>query len=199
MISGQSGRLIWPMDPLDDLVTRWRGGDAEAFTELVRRLLPALRCAVAARADSPELVDEIVQRTLITVHQRMADYRGPGAFAAWSKSIAINHLRDEWRSRQRFARLRGDALGEVLAQGGLGDVDDPAADAEAGRLAALSRCLERLQPGARRLLDLRYARGMPLEELARRSRRTSGALAMALLRLREGLRRCIGDTAAEAP
>lgn len=175
---------------VDRLVLAVRAGDREAFGAIVAAIHAEVRCAIAARADSAELVDEIAQRAFVTAFQRIDQYRGPGFFAAWVKAIARHHLHDEWSARRRMAALDGDAVGEALAA--LEADGDPAEDeVEAARLARLGRCLSRLPPQSRRLIELRYVRDCSLNEIAQRSRRSADAVAMALSRLRAALRRCI--------
>jgi RNA polymerase sigma-70 factor, ECF subfamily len=72
---------------------------------------------------------------------------------------------------------------------------DAAADVQAGgseqRLAALARCLQRLDSPQRRLLDAYYRDARPIAELASESRRSVDAVHMVLVRLRAALKRCI--------
>ena len=179
------------MDAYDTLVERFRAGDAEAFSLIVRGLQDEIRCTVAARADSAEMVDEIVQRSFVSAFTRIGQYRGPGVFPAWVKSIARNHLRLEWRERARLAQASHDELGELLAASEEARVDAAEADHESVRLGRLAECLAKLEPSSRRLLEMRYAEGTRLDDLARRVQSKPGTLAMQLMRLRHALRRCI--------
>lgn len=181
------------MDDVEHLVVRFRAGDQEAFTALVAALQPELHATIAARADSAEMVDEIMQRTLVTAFTRLDQYRGPDAFVPWVKSIARNHLRSEWRSRVHLARMQQDELAELLSTAEVDESDSAESGREEQRLANLSRCLAQLKPASRHLLELRYRDGKSLNDLAREVKRSVGSLAMILMRLREGLRRCIID------
>jgi RNA polymerase sigma factor (sigma-70 family) len=61
----------------------------------------------------------------------------------------------------------------------------------AAQLEYLTHCLEQLEPRQRKLLELRYRAGESLRGLARETGRTSGAVQVALSRLRHFLLRCV--------
>jgi RNA polymerase sigma-70 factor (ECF subfamily) len=128
-------------------------------------------------------LEEVVQSTYVTAWERMAEYSGGGRLDSWLKGIALNRIRGEARHRRRMTG--GDRIAELIQP----EEPDTGPDDEVQRLA---ECLERLGPQARRLLECRYRDGMALTDLARRFRRTAGALAVALHRLRHGLRQCLG-------
>lgn len=60
-----------------------------------------------------------------------------------------------------------------------------------GHAAALERCLEKLPPRSRRLLDLRYAEDVSTEAIATAIDSTAGAVRVALFRIRTRLADCI--------
>lgn len=57
--------------------------------------------------------------------------------------------------------------------------------------AALERCVEKLPPKSRRLLDLRYVDDAPMESIARAIDSTSGSVRVMLFRIRNLLADCI--------
>ena len=119
--------------------------------------------------------------------------------------IAVFHT----RAGDVFAYLRGTA--RHLAVGRLGarvrssevlrrwtewawenDPGDTAADPEQSRqIDALRRCLQGLQESARRLVALRYDRGLDLKSIAGDLGSSVGAIKVALLRVRAALARCV--------
>ena len=66
------------------------------------------------------------------------------------------------------------------------DLDDGAE-----RVAALRHCVDKLEKTQRELLELRYRREVPLNELAKKLGRSAAALSMSLFRLRAILERCM--------
>ena len=69
--------------------------------------------------------DDLVQEVMAVVVRRLPEFehnRRPGAFRTWLRSIAVNCLRDQWRSRRRRPTATGDSdFQELLAQ-----LEDPA-------------------------------------------------------------------------
>jgi RNA polymerase sigma-70 factor (ECF subfamily) len=176
---------------VDAALARVRAGDREAYLIVVEAVQHEVRCAIAAHADSAELVEEILQRTFVTGFEKLAQYRGEGDFSAWLKAIARNHLRQEWRSRERLAAFDQDAVTALIAQAEAAELDAASAADTAEDLERLAACLELLPAAGRRLLDLRYGRGLDIDGLAQQAGRSSAAVAMALSRLRTVLRRCL--------
>ena len=179
------------MDSDDAQLDGWAraaaGGDQQAFTELVRALHRPVRRYLAARAASVAMVEELLQDTFVAAWEGLVRRQG-GSVRSWVVAIAANLLRAELRRRARTRPSDLAALERWLAE-------DPAAAEADDRAALLARCLERLEPHARWLLERRYVDGLELAELATLTRRTENALAVGLHRLRAALRRCAGEGA----
>lgn len=136
------------------------------------------------------VADDIFQEVFLTVARQQDEFDRTGNFLAWVRGIARNKVLEHWR-RQRTGRLLFDEqLLELLAESA-----ETAFDKEDERLErrreALARCLQRLAPRAREIIDLRYAE-QPLAppELARRIGWTTNAVNVALARARAFLRAC---------
>ena len=77
----------------------------------------------------------------------------------------------------------------------LGADESPCPDEE--RLhAALDKCMGKLNANQRELIKERYTPGLSVEQYAATSGRSAGSLRIALLRIRESLRRCVETTLA---
>lgn len=174
---------------IERLARAWQQGDRNAFEQLVLRLHHRLRIHVAAFCDSRELVDEVLQQTFITCFQRIDSFHQPGAFVAWLKAIARNHLMDHWRERRRCAALTGDVPERCVAEDGVADLEREEVLSERSR--RLFECLERLSPRARRLLERRHVDQRPLAEMAQHFKQTVERLSVTLHRIRQALRRCV--------
>jgi RNA polymerase sigma-70 factor, ECF subfamily len=177
---------------LDQLAIAAQGGDREAFRLLFLETHRSVRLCIAAQAASREQVDEILQATYVAAFEHLAQYRPTQTLRAWLMAIARNQLTDRWRENRRFSALNNAAVDEMLAVEVVDELENEEA-AEAGRAmtARLALCLERLPSNARAMLDRRYREGLPLAELARRFRRTTEAIGIALFRIRQGLRQCL--------
>jgi RNA polymerase sigma factor (sigma-70 family) len=180
---------------LDELAVAARGGDRVAFHELMRATLPEVRLFIAARAYSLELVEEVLQATYVAGFESLPRYEPRGTLLPWLKGIAYNRLRRELDNRARHAH---DPLEQLIAGEGAHQLDDaPAADDDT--LARMRRCLERLAPRARELLERRHIAGEPVDGLAARFATTRDAIASSLKRIRASVRACMEPAGAAAP
>ncbi len=178
---------------LDELAMRARGGDRQAFHDLMRDTMQEVRLFIAARAYSLELVEEVLQATYVACFESLARYEPRGTLLPWLKGIAYNRLRRELESRTRHAHV--DELERLLVGETARQVDDAPGPDEAV-LAALLRCLERLGPQARELLELRHSHDVSIDTLATRFARSRSAIASMLKRIRFTVRSCMEPVAA---
>jgi RNA polymerase sigma factor (sigma-70 family) len=85
----------------------------EVYTPVLEAWLASFRLQSADR-------DDIVQESLTTILQQVAEFRHagrPGSFRAWLRAIVVNRLREFWRRRNRQAQGTGDSdFAELLQQ-----------------------------------------------------------------------------------
>lgn len=174
--------------PLDDLALRARAGDAVAFQELMRATMLEIRLFIAARAHSLDLVEEVLQATYVACYESLGRYEPRGTLLPWLRGIALNRLRRELATRARHAP--GDALEQLLAGEAARSLAEAAGPDEV-TLAALRRCLDRLTPRAREILERRHAHGATLDELAAQFARSRAGIASLLKRIRLAVRTCM--------
>lgn len=158
--------------------------DADLLHRLLARrawLIAWLRVILRDR----ELAEDVFQEVCVAVARRDAaadPVRNPdGYFLTVGRHLAFAALRDRAR-RQELP----EAVLDVLAEDWLRP--DPAADA---RLDALRHCIARLPAKSRRLVDLRYQEGHPMEEVAAMVGVTAGSLYVLYSRLHKALRDCV--------
>jgi RNA polymerase sigma-70 factor, ECF subfamily len=176
-------------DEIDALASRAAKGDRAAFRALVLELEGDLRFHLVALEVSEGLADEVLQATFVSAFEKLAQYRGAGAFRAWLKVIARNHLLRALRDQQRFAALGGDALEGALVARGLEDLERmEELERQSRRLRA---CIERLPEALRTLVEGRYVEGLSSKRLAERFTRTEIWVRVTLCRTRSALRRCM--------
>jgi RNA polymerase sigma-70 factor (ECF subfamily) len=97
------------------LVERARGGDAEAFGELIDRHRDAVfRAALAALRDRAE-ADDAAQDAFLLAYRKLSTFRGESSFRTWILSIAwrtaLNRRRTWRRWWERVAVERAGAGG----------------------------------------------------------------------------------------
>lgn len=104
-------------------------GDATAHDALLRALLPILRSFYGRRMRGREEdIEDLVQETLIAVHQRRSTYDPARPFSGWLFAIARYKMIDSFRRNGRFTAMEG--LEDLLADAGFEDASNAQADVE---------------------------------------------------------------------
>lgn len=183
-------------EEIDGLVERAQRGEQQAFWDLVLQVQQDVRLFIAVLAPSSELVEEILQATLLKAHDILPKYELRRTFIQWLKGIARNLLRQELHSRSRHLSMASQTLEAVVAEACLGEIDTAPEAPEPD--AALRECMDRLAPHARELIDRRYGQGLPLNRLAQQFKKPADTICVTLHRIRETLRQCLAAKGANA-
>jgi len=179
------------------VLARARGGDREAFDQLVREYEPKLRLvarvllgpALRPYLDSVDLVQSVHKSVLLGLRDQKFAVEGPDNLLALALALVRRKVARHWRRLQRQQRLSGTAaapadLASVLA--GLSrPQDDPARAAEFHDHVA--QLCQNLNDAERRLLDLRL-QGYSPAECALELGLSAVAFRVRLTRLRQRLR-----------
>lgn len=152
--------------PEQGLLERARGGEREAFAELVRRHQDRVFGFCLSMLPDRAEAEEAAQDAFIKAFEALRDFRGDSAFSTWILSIASNHCLDRLRrrGRRRESSLDGlsqedrDRLESWLVQA------DPEASLEASDL--VGRALGQLPEEYRAVLVLREMQGLSYREIA---------------------------------
>ncbi|WP_433493455.1 RNA polymerase sigma factor [Micromonospora sp. CA-248089] len=146
----------------DDLVTRVRAGDREAYDALVaRHTASAYRTAVLLGA-GPD-AEDVVQEAFVKAYRKLSRYRAEASFRSWLLAIVANETRNLHRTRTRRDGLTlraaaADPVAAVTAEDGLDAV------LAAERRAALVAALRRLPARDREVIVCRYLLDLGEEE-----------------------------------
>jgi len=183
------------MEDVDSLVRKVRGGEVEAYAEIVRRFEQPVWRVVAAMLQNLEESREIMQQVFVTAYTKLDQYELGRDFGVWIKAIARNCVRKELRrlSREssRLAVYREHVVQRLR--------DEAAADRhEEALLEALEKCRRQLSERSADALDQRYVEGKRFEQIARRLKTTTVAVEKLLSRARIALRDCIQARLSEA-
>jgi len=129
------------------IVLRAQEGDREARELLLRRLQGVLRAFFIRRLGRHATVDDMVQNTLIRVHNGLKSLRDPEKFKAFAMKAALFELHDYYRGRHSPREVLYDPseMSGVTRQ----------SMAWAGSNIDLQRALSILTPHAQRILELR--------------------------------------------
>ena len=146
----------------------------------------AVRGFVRGLVPNRAAADDVLQEVFLTVTRRGADFRGEGNFLAWVRGIARNKVLEHYRRQRKVPLPFDEELLNLLAE----SAED--SDQILGqRREALTKCLERLAPRAREIVDLRYGdHALTPPKIAEQLAWTTNAVHVALSRARAFLREC---------
>jgi RNA polymerase sigma-70 factor (ECF subfamily) len=165
-----------------------QGGDAGAYAELLRELIPVLRAFVARMIRDPDGAEDVVQQVLLHMHRARHTYRAERPFGPWLRAIARNAARDALRARARRAAREVSVGGSELP-----DAPAPPAPQGSGALdPELGSALAALSAAQRQALELLYLEDLGIAEAAARAGTTSGAIKLRAHRALRALRERLG-------
>lgn len=154
------------------LVTQAQAGDERARATILERLEPVLRAFFIKRIGVRPDVDDLIQNTLVRVHNGLVDLKDPERLKAFAMKAALFELQDLYRGR-------------YSAKERLYDPDsppEPASPEETGGVRVdVERALSALSPRARRIIELREY-GYRYEEIAQMIGSTEAAIKMQVKR-----------------
>lgn len=134
------------------------GGDAAAFSELVRRRQSWLRNLLRRLSRDAALADDLAQEVLLQSWRSLRNLRSVGAFGAWVRQLAIN----AWLSRARSAPSVAQSTDTL----GVADSIEHAATHPTAEALDLDRALARLARDERLCVVLAYNEGMSHSEIS---------------------------------
>ena len=174
----------------DDLLGRCQRGDATALPELIARHQDRLFRTACRVLRDPARAEDAVADAFAAVWTRCRSWRGEAAASTWIYRVAYRVVLDHARARRRWWR--------VFARPAPGPAPDPAAemadrDERAHAARRLDAALAGLTPDDRALVHLHYYEGQSLAEIGAVLGVTRDALKMRLGRVRERLRKALGD------
>jgi RNA polymerase sigma-70 factor (ECF subfamily) len=129
---------------------------------------------------------EVLQETNLVLWKKADQFELGTNFIAWAFKVARFQV---MAYRQRFARDRHVFNDEIV--NGVADVFERTSDDFDRRQAALTDCLDKLQPKQRQLITDRYEDGMPVNQIAKSMAQSANAIAVAIYRVRVNLMKCI--------
>lgn len=150
-MTSDSGNLDTPL-----LVVRFLAGDDDAFRNIVERFHGRLGYYVRRICDDPHTADDVLQNVWLTVFEKLATLRDPGAFSTWLYRVARTAALQTLRSQPKWESIDDPVATADDGAADLGDFD--AAEIHAG--------LASLAPIHREVLVLRWVEAMTYEEIA---------------------------------
>jgi RNA polymerase sigma-70 factor, ECF subfamily len=159
---------------------------AEQFAILWTAAQPTISAFIRTLIPHYQQADEVLQRVAVTLVRKFDQYDPSRPFGAWAIGVAKFEVLYYRRERATDKHLFGDEIVEQIASRYelLSEDIDPIRE-------ALGQCLEQLKGRSKRVIELRYRRGMRSNAIAEEMSLSPGAVRMLLCRVREKLRHCI--------
>ncbi len=191
------------MAPPDlELVERARGGDPEAFRELVVRHQRRVYAVALGIVKDRDLAWDVSQDAFVRVHQHLSEFRDEASFSTWihriTARVAIDVLRKERPSRRNDVAdvpepvLREAAPGVLATALGTDPQETVLRRELSGRL---TEALGQLPDLHRTVLVLREMDGLSYEELAERIGVPKGTVMSRLFHARKKMQALLADYA----
>lgn len=161
-----------------ELCTHAATGERRAFGELVRRHNSAVRSLVRRMGAQPSEADDVAQDAFLTAFERIAEFRGEGAFAGWVKRIAARLYLKRLHRERRLGTIASEAE----------ESGERAADEDADAVIDLDEALKALTPAERLCVTLCFGAGLSHTEAAESLRLPLGTVKSHVKRGLEKLR-----------
>jgi RNA polymerase sigma-70 factor (ECF subfamily) len=146
---------------LSDWMRRAQEGDRDAYEALLSEVTAYLTKFVRKRLREHDGVDDVVQETLMSMHQHRHTYDPARSFTSWIHAIALHRLIDSMRKRRRV-RAR-----EQLGDSGSEDFRSVAGAAPHPTVfEGLHRALAELSSQQRQVIQLLKWEGFSVKEVA---------------------------------
>ena len=181
----RDGASLSREDDLGELMVQYQQADQAATAALIERLSPRLHWFFASQMGSRIDADDMLQDLWMRIHRVRHTYRPGEPLLPWVYAIAHRVRIDTYRRRYRMSReISVDALPEPAAR----------EENQVSRLA-FHELLATLPEGQREVLTMLKVGGLSLEEVARATSSTVGAVKQKAHRAYERLRSLLRETA----
>lgn len=168
-----------------------RSGPTPEFLLLLTSHQSTLYAAITALIGGVEGAHDVLQETNVVLLEKAAAYDATRPFVPWALTFARFQVL-AWRKRQTRDRLvLDDELFAAVADRMTGDLTSAGQ-----RLDALEKCLHKLAPEMRHMVEARYVQGNPVQEIAAKSGRSVNVVSVTLFRIRKALLQCVQATLA---
>lgn len=166
----------------DEVLAGYTDSDLQAFTELYLRYRGPIRRYLTSRTKDASTADDLTAQVFLKVLNNAGSFRGEGTYRAWLFQIARNTLANWSKDKSRF---------QIPVQ----DLPDPPDDTASPTIVALAQeerdliwdTVDELPAAQREVVRLRYWKDLTIEEIARATGRTTGAIRVLLHRSRRSM------------
>lgn len=179
-LSAVDERLMPDVD--DETLGRGAAEDFEAFAELYRRHACVIYKTIRSQTPNDDVAEDLTAQVFFKALSGANAWRGDGSYRSWLYAIAQNSIASYRRSRNRVAVVEQlpEAVDPTLS---------PASQVIVGEARNLIwQRVSELPEAQKEAVVLRYLKEFSIEEIARITLRTKGAVRILLHRARMKLR-----------
>jgi RNA polymerase sigma-70 factor, ECF subfamily len=170
---------------LEELMVGYQKADSVATTTLIELLSPQLYRFFAAQMGSRPDADDMLQEVWLRIHRARHTYRAGEPLLAWVYAIARRVRVDNYRKRHRLAMR--EVATDVLP-------DVPKQEQRQDQLPPFDDLVASLPESQREVLIMLKVNGLSVEEIARATCSTVGAVKQKAHRAYEKLRNLLQQT-----
>jgi RNA polymerase sigma-70 factor, ECF subfamily len=144
----------------DQLVERVKGGDTQAFEELVLRYQKGIYYFVLRMLKNPSDAEDAVQKIFLLAYKNIGGFRFDATFKTWIYRIGINQCHNFFRQNKNreFASIEDIPLVD-------GQADQEKDLTEKEKITALRKAVERLPYKQKMVVTLRIYQDLSFEEI----------------------------------
>ena len=177
-------------DPLGELMRRAQTGDAAAYAELLKEAATVLRRVIRGRRTglNDGDVEDLIQETLLALHNVRATYDPARPFMPWLLAIAHNRFVDGARRyfRKGAREVQIDEQSVTFTLPDTNNIEEAFEEYQ-----ALRQAIQELPWGQRAAIEMLKLQEMSLKEASEASGISIGALKVATHRAMNALRKLL--------
>lgn len=168
----------------NEIIKEILNGRIEAYSELVERYQLKLQSALSYYCQNRQEVEYYLHESFVKAYQKIEKFDSSKSFYPWLKTISLNLLRDEIRSRKSLSNESKDLIIQLLDNSLKNNLPDD-------KIEALGSCIAELDQSHQQLMKQRYWQKISIASLSELMQRKPSAVKMQLMRTRESLKQCI--------
>jgi RNA polymerase sigma-70 factor, ECF subfamily len=171
-----------------ELIERARGGDDNAFSQVVQAYRKRILGTIARAIGRPEDVEDVGQEVFLRLYYSLEQLRTAEVFEPWLYRLTVNAAYDYLRRQKRRPESRMSDLSEqqvMMADAAAGGKQSAEEQRRGKVREQVEALLEQVSEEDRILLTLKEVEGLSLKELAKIYRVNENALKVRLFRARQ--------------
>lgn len=163
------------------LLAQAQKGDVDAYERFLREASTIARAFLARRIESDDVVEDVLQETLISIHQARHSYLPGRPLGPWLYAICEHRTSDHFRRHRRtvsreVALIEAEALSEPPCERG----------------SPFQSALAKLPEKQRRVIELLKVKDLSVKEVAAETGMSESAVKVTAFRGYEAMRRLFG-------